>query len=120
MEKIRLCDSEYRFLQVVWEAAPVPSGQLAELCRQQLGWKKSTMYTVLKKMCEKGLLQNENALVTVLVPRERVTASEAEQFVDRTFGGSLPGFLAAFMSGKKLTAREAEEVKRLIDQYREE
>ena len=120
MEEIRLCDSEYRFLQVVWEAAPVPSGQLAELCRQQLGWKKSTMYTVLKKMCEKGLLQNENALVTVLVPRERVTASEAEQFVDRTFGGSLPGFRAAFMSGKKLTAREAEEVKRLIDQYREE
>ena len=120
MEEIRLCDSEYRFLQVVWAAAPVPSGQLAELCRQQLGWKKSTVYTVLKKMCEKGLLQNENALVTVLVPRERVTAAEAEQFVDRTFGGSLPGFLAAFMSGKKLTAREAEEVKRLIDRYREE
>ena len=120
MEEIRLCDSEYRFLQVVWEAAPVPSGQLAELCRQQLGWKKSTVYTVLKKMCEKGLLRNENAVVTVLVPRERVTAAEAEQFVDRTFGGSLPGFLAAFMSGKKLTAREAEEVKRLIDQYREE
>ena len=119
MEEIRLCDSEYRFLQVVWEAAPVPSGQLAELCRQRLGWKKSTVYTVLKKMCEKGLLQNENALVTVLVPRERVTASEAEQFVDRTFGGSLPGFLAAFMSGKKLTAREAEEVKQLIDRYRE-
>ena len=120
MEEIRLCDSEYRFLQVVWAAAPVPSGQLAELCRQRLGWKKSTVYTVLKKMCEKGLLQNENALVTALVPRERVTAAEAEQFVDRTFGGSLPGFLAAFMSGKKLTAREAEEVKRLIDQYREE
>ena len=120
MEEIRLCDSEYRFLQVVWAAAPVPSGQLAELCRQQLGWKKSTVYTVLKKMCEKGLLRNENAVVTVLVPRERVTAAEAEQFVDRTFGGSLPGFLAAFMSGKKLTAREAEEMKRLIDQYREE
>lgn len=120
MEEIRLCDSEYRFLQVVWEAAPVPSGYLAELCRQQLGWKKSTVYTVLKKMCEKGLLRNENAVVTVLVPRERVTAAEAEQFVDRTFGGSLPGFLTAFMSGKKLTAREAEEMKRLIDQYREE
>lgn len=119
MEEIRLCDSEYRFLQVVWAAAPVPSGQLAELCRQQLGWKKSTVYTVLKKMCEKGLLRNENAVVTVLVPRERVTAAEAEQFVDRTFGGSLPGFLAAFMSGKKLTAREAEEVKQLIDRYRE-
>ena len=120
MEEIRLCDSEYRFLQVVWEAAPVPSGQLTELCRQQLGWKKSTVYTVLKKMCDKGLLRNENALVTVLVPRERVTAAEAEQFVDRTFGGSLPGFLTAFMSGKKLTAREAEEMKRLIDRYREE
>ena len=120
MEEIRLCDSEYRFVQVVWEAAPVPSGQLAELCRQRLGWKKSTVYTVRKKMCEKGLVQNENALVTVLVPRERVAAPEAEQVVDRTFGGSLPGFLAAFMSGKKLTAREAEEMKRLIDRYREE
>lgn len=120
MESYRLCDSEYRFMQVVWETAPVPSGRLVELCRGRLGWKKSTTYTVLKKLCEKGLLQNENATVTVLVPKEAVTADQADQFVDRTFGGSLPGFLTAFMSGKKLSGREAEELKRLIDAHRGE
>ena len=119
MEKIQLGDSEYRFLQVVWDAAPVASGRLVELCAEKLGWKKSTTYTVLKKMCGKGLLRNENAVVTVQVPRERVTAAEAGQFVDRTFAGSLPGFLTAFMAGRTLTAAEAEELKRLIDQHKE-
>jgi len=120
MDTYQLCDSEYRFMQVVWDAAPVASGRLVELCAAALGWKKSTTYTVLRKLCEKGLLKNEDALVTVLVPREAVTAAEASQFVDRTFSGSLPGFLTAFMSGKRISDREAEELKRLIDQHREE
>lgn len=119
MEKYHLCDSEYRFMQVVWEAAPVGSGRLVELCAARLGWKKSTTYTVLKKLCERGLLQNENSTVTVLAPREVVTAEAAGEFVDRTFGGSLPGFLAAFMSGRSLTEAEAEDLKRLIDAHRE-
>lgn len=119
METYRLCDSEYRLMQVAWEAAPVSSGRLVELCLARLGWKKSTTYTVLKKLCDKGLLDNTDATVTVLAPREAVTGSAAEQFVDRTFGGSLPGFLTAFMSGKKLTAAEAEDLKRLIDAHRE-
>lgn len=119
MEKIQLCDSEYRFMQVVWAAAPVASGRLVELCGEKLGWKKSTTYTVLKKMCEKGLLKNENATVTVALPREEVTAAEAARFVDRAFAGSLPGFLAAFMNGRKLTEDEAEDLKRLIDRHRE-
>lgn len=119
METYHLCDSEYRFMQVVWAAAPVGSGRLVELCREQLGWKKSTTYTVLKKLCGKGLLRNENSTVTVLAPRETVTAEAAGEFVDRTFGGSLPGFLAAFMSGRRLTAEEAEDLKRLIDAHRE-
>ena len=119
MEQIPLSDSEYRFLQVVWGAEPVGSGQLVTLCAQQLGWKKSTTYTVLKKLCEKGVLRNERSTVTSAVPRAAVDNQAAAAFVDRTFGGSLPGFLAAFMSGKKLTAREAEEVKQLIDRYRE-
>lgn len=119
METYHLCDSEYRFMQVVWAAAPVGSGRLVELCREQLGWKKSTTYTVLKKLCGKGLLRNENSTVTVLAPRETVAAEAAGEFVDRTFGGSLPGFLAAFMSGRRLTAEEAEDLKRLIDAHKE-
>lgn len=119
MEHHHLSDSEYRFLQVVWASEPVGSGQLVELCREKLGWKKSTTYTVLKKLCEKGVLQNQDSTVSARVPREAVDHHTAEDFVDRTFGGSLPGFLTAFMGGRKLTDREAEDLKRLIDQYKE-
>ena len=119
MERHHLTDSEYRFLQVVWGAEPVGSGHLVELCRQQLGWKKSTTYTVLKKLCEKGVLRNDASTVTSAVPREAVAGRAAEAVVDRAFGGSLPGFLTAFMGGRKLTDREAEDLKRLIDQYKE-
>ena len=120
MEQIKLCDSEYRFLQVVWDHEPVPSGLLADLCREQLGWKKSTAYTVLKKLGEKGILKNENAVVTSLVPRDAVAAEESRRFVEKTFGGSLPGFVAAFLGGRTLTETEAEELKHLIDAHREE
>ena len=113
-----IADSEYRFMQVVWEAAPVGSGRLVKLCSEKLGWKKYTTYTVLKKMCLKGLLQNEKSVVSVVVPRELVDNQAAEQFVDRTFGGSLPGFLAAFMGSKKLSDAEAEELKHLIDEHK--
>mgnify|MGYP000820196178 FL=1 len=92
---------------------------IRDRCREKLGWKKSTTYTVLKKLCEKGVLQNENSTVTSAVPREAVDNQAAEAFVDKAFGGSLPGFLAAFMGGRKLTDREAEDLKRLIDQYKE-
>lgn len=119
MEQIHLSDSEYRFLQVVWGAEPVGSGQLVTLCARQLGWKKSTTYTVLKKLCEKGVLRNEHSTVTSVVPRAAVDRQAAEAFVDRTFGGSLPGFLTAFMGGRKLTQKEAEDLKRLIDRYQE-
>ena len=119
MEAYHLCDSEYRFMQVVWNAAPVASGRLVELCADQLGWKKSTTSTVLKKLCQRGLLQNENSVVTVLAPRETVTAEAAESFVERTFNGSLPGFLTAFMSGRTLSEEEAAELKRLIDAHKE-
>ena len=119
MEAYKLCDSEYRFMQVVWNAAPVNSGKLAELCAQELGWKKSTTYTVLKKLCAKGLVRNESAVVTVLVPREAVTATAAADFVEKAFGGSLPGFLTAFMGQTPLSNDEAEALKRLIDEHRE-
>lgn len=120
MKTYQLCDSEYRFMCLVWDSAPVASGELARLSLEKLGWKKSTVYTVLKKLCDKGIVENESAVVRVLVPREAVTAGAAEGFVERAFGGSLPSFLTAFMSGKKLTDREAEELKELIDAHREE
>jgi predicted transcriptional regulator len=107
-------------MEVAWDAAPISSPELVRLCGQRLGWKKSTTYTILKKLCEKGLLANENAAVSVLVSKACVTASEAEGFVDRTFGGSLPGFLTAFMAGKKISREEAESLKRMIDEHQEE
>lgn len=116
----KLCDSEYRFMCVVWDHAPLPSGELVALCAKELGWKKSTTYTMVKKLAEKGLLKNENATITVLVPRQAVQAEESAAFVERTFGGSLPAFLAAFMGGRKLKDEEAEAIRRLIDGYQEE
>ena len=115
----KLCDSEYRFMCVVWDHAPLPSGMLVGLCAAQLGWKKSTTYTVVKKLSEKGLLKNENAVITALVPREAVQAEESAAFVERTFGGSLPAFLAAFMGGRKLDKEEAQAIRQLIDEYEE-
>ena len=116
----KLCDSEYRFMCVVWDHAPLPSGELVALCAKELGWKKSTTYTMVKKLAEKGLLKNENATITVLVPRQAVQAEESAAFVERTFGGSVPAFLAAFMGGRKLKDEEAEAIRRLIDDYQEE
>jgi len=120
LNRLKLCESEYRFATIVWENEPLGSGELVALCEQQLGWKKSTTYTVLKKLCERGILKNENALVTVLVPQAQVQKFESEQFINRTFGGSLPGFITAFMNDKKLSRQEADQLKKLIDSYKEE
>lgn len=120
MDYLRLCDSDYRFMLIVWEHAPVNSGELVKLCNEILGWKKSTTYTTIKKLCEKGYIRNEKAMVSVLVEKERVQTDESEYFVRRTFGGSLPQFLTAFLGGKKISAKEAERIKELIDQHCEE
>ena len=119
MEETKLGVIESRFADLIWAHAPLTSGELVKLCQEELTWKKSTTYTVLKKLGERGLVQNEESVVTALASRETVTAEAAEAFVDKTFNGSLPGFLAAFMGGRKLTEREAEDLKRLIDQYQE-
>ncbi len=118
MEDLKLCESDYRFMSVVWDAAPLPSGELVKLCEEKLGWKKSTTYTVLKKLAQRGFVKNEDATVTALVPRERVQAFESGYVVDKTFGGSLPAFVAAFTKGRRLTDREADELQKLIDQSR--
>lgn len=117
MEYLKLCDSDYRFMQVVWEYAPIPSGELVKRCDEELGWKKSTTYTVIRKLSEKGYIRNEDAVVSVLIPQERVQRDESNYFVERTFGGSLPGFLTAFLGEKHISKKEAEEIKKIIDQY---
>ena len=120
MEYLKLCDSDYRFMMVVWEYAPVNSGKLVALCNEILGWKKSTTYTTIKKLSQKGYIKNENATVTVLIEKERVQTDESEYFVERTFGGSLPQFLTAFLGGKRISVEEAQKIKELIDQHSEE
>lgn len=119
MESLKLCDSDYRFMMIVWEAAPVNSGELVKLCSEKLGWKKSTTYTAIKKLSEKGYLKNENAIVSVLIEKEAVQAEETEYFVERTFSGSLPQFLTAFLGGKTISEKEAERIKKMIDEHKE-
>ena len=119
MEYQKLCDSDYRFMLVVWEYAPVNSGELVKICQQRLGWKKSTTYTAIKKMSEKGYIKNESAIVSVLIPKEKAQHEETEYFVERTFGGSLPQFLTAFFGDKKISRQEADKIKQMIDSYKE-
>lgn len=119
MTELKLCESDYRFMCVIWDNEPLPSGQLVKLCLEKLGWKKSTTYTILKKMCEKGFAQNKGSVVSALVPRDQVQAFASEHFVEHTFGGSLPGFLAAFLGGRTISEQEAAELKRLIDEHKE-
>ena len=115
----KLFDAEYRFMDIIWELEPVNSTQLCRVCQERLGWKKPTTYTVLRKLGERGLLRNENATVTTLVGREEVRQYESQAVVQRGFGGSLPVFVAAFLGQKKLTQREAAELKKLIEEATE-
>lgn len=119
MDHLRLAEGEYRFACIVWENEPLPSGKLVELSQAQLGWKKSTTYTVLKKLVDRGVLRNENAVVTAAVPKEEVLREESRAVVERAFEGSLPSFLAHFMGGRTLSDAEADELKAVIDRYRE-
>ena len=116
---LKLCESDYRFMSVIWENEPVQSGKLVELCNEKLGWKKPTTYTTLKKMSEKGFTQNVDTVVTSLIPKEEVQVFASEHFVNHTFEGSLPKFLVAFLGSKKISDKEAEELKQLIDQHKE-
>ena len=106
---------ESKFADLVWEHAPLGSGELVKLCEKELNWKKPTTYTVLRKLCERGLFQNVGGVVSPLMSREDYYARQSEEFVAETFGGSLPGFIAAFTQRKKLTAEEAAEIRRLIE-----
>lgn len=119
MEYQKLCESDWRFMSVIWDSEPVSSTALAALCLEKLGWKKSTTYTVLRKLCDRGIFKNEDGMVTSVISREEFNTLQSRQFVEETFDRSLPAFLAAFMGGKTISHQEAEELKKLIDAHKE-
>lgn len=112
-------ESEYRFCCILWAHEPISSGELVQRCADELGWKKSTTFTVIRRLAERGVLRSENAVVTSLVSQEEVQRHESRDFIDRTFGGSLPQFVAAFTGDGSLSAEEAAQIRRLIEQYEE-
>ena len=114
----RLAEVESRFAEIIWSNEPLSSRTLAELAEKELSWKKSTTYTVLKRLCQKGIFQNVDGTVTSLISKEDFFAVQSEQFVEQTFRGSLPAFLAAFGSRKKLSDKEVEELQRIIENMR--
>lgn len=120
METPKIFESEYRFCLILWEYEPIGSGELVKLCREQLGWKNSTTYTVIKRLSERGVLKNENSIVTSLVSKDSVQAAEIDELMEKKFEGSLPAFLAAFAKHRKLTDRDLEQMQQLIDDYRKE
>jgi predicted transcriptional regulator len=114
----KIFESEYRFCLILWEQEPINSTKLAALCKEQLGWSKATTYTVIRRLAERGVLKNENAIVSSLVTKEAVQIAELDEMVQRTFEGSIPAFIAAFSRCKKLSAEEIDQLQAMIDSYR--
>lgn len=120
MNTPKIFESEYRFCLILWENEPVNSTELVKLCKDQLGWSKATTYTVIRRLAERGIVKNENAIVTALISKEEAQASRLNEMVEETFEGSMPAFIAAFSRSKKLSRREVDQLKTLIDSYEEE
>ena len=117
MDELMLSESEHRLMDVLWKHSPIESGKLVKVCEDELSWKKSTTYTMLRKLVAKQMAQNVDSLVTVLVPEDRVQLFESRRVVKRTFGGSLPSFLVSFLEDRKLSDSEADELIDIIDKY---
>lgn len=118
MEIPKIHEGEYRFCLILWEHEPVTAAELVKLCQEQLGWKRTTTYTVIKRLGEKGVLRSENGVVTALVSKDEAQASEIDELVEKKFGGSLPAFVAAFTKRQTLSEEELDEVQRMIDRIR--
>lgn len=118
MDTPKVFESEYRFCLILWEHEPVKSSELVRLCKEQLGWKPTTTYTVIKRLSERGILKNENTVVSALVTKDEVQAAEIDELVEKKFEGSLPAFVAAFTKHQKITEEEIDEVQRMIDRFR--
>lgn len=117
MEEIRLGLVEAQFAELIWQNEPISSGELVLLCGEKLEWKKSTTYTVLRKLCDRGIFKNENGTVSSLISKDEFNSIQSENFVDSTFSGSLPRFIAAFTARKELKDSEIAEIRRMIDSY---
>ena len=120
MEAPKIFESEYRFCMLLWEHEPVNSTRLVALCKEHLGWSKATTYTVIRRLAERGVLKNENTIVSALISKEEAQSSRLEEMVEETFEGSMPAFIAAFSKSKKLTKTEVDQLQALIDNFREE
>ena len=119
METPKIFESEYRFCLILWEHEPINSTKLVELCKENLGWSKATTYTVIRRLSERGVVKNENAVVTSLVSKEEAQNSRLNEMVEETFEGSMPAFIAAFSKSKRLRKEEVEQLRQLIDSYEE-
>ncbi len=117
MEIPKVFESEYRFCLILWENEPIGSTQLAKLCHEKLGWSRTTTYTVIKRLSQRGVVKNENTIVTSLVSKEEVQAAEIDELVDKTFEGSMPAFIAAFTRRQNLTEAEIAQIRRMLDDY---
>ncbi len=115
---IELGAIQERFADIIWEHEPVASGELVRICEKELNWKKPTMYTVLRKLCEKGIFLNQNGIVTSLVSREDFYAAKSAQIIEESYQGSLPSFIAAFISQQNITDEEADRIQEMIDSYK--
>ena len=120
MNTPKVFESEYRFCLILWEHEPVKSSELVALCKEQLGWKPTTTYTVIKRLSDRGVLVNENTIVRALVTKEQVQTAELNEMMEKTFEGSLPAFIAAFSRHRKLSKKELDVVQKMIDDYRKE
>lgn len=118
MSTPKIFESEYRFCLILWEHEPVKSSELVALCKEKLGWKPTTTYTVIKRLSERGVLKNENTVVTSLVSKDEVQSAEIDEMVEKTFEGSLPAFIAAFTKHRKISDEEIDAVQQMIDRYR--
>ncbi|MBE6583226.1 MAG: BlaI/MecI/CopY family transcriptional regulator [Ruminococcaceae bacterium] len=114
MNTPKVFESEYRFCLILWDHEPIKSTELVKLCREQLGWKPTTTYTVIKRLSERGVLKNEHTVVSSLVSKEEIQISEVSDMIEKTFEGSLPAFIAAFSKSKKLSEKEIDELQKLI------
>ncbi len=120
METPKVFESEYRFCLILWEHEPIGSGELVKLCKEQLDWKPTTTYTVIKRLSERGILKNENTIVSSLVSKGEVQAAEIDELVEKKFEGSLPAFITAFTKHQRISDKEIDEVQKMIDRYRKE
>ena len=120
MEAHKLGVMETKFAELIWQNAPLPSGEIVKLCFAEFGWKKSTTYTMLRRLCDRGIFRNIGGTVSVLLSQQEFQALQSGQFINGTFDGSLPKFLASFMSRAKLSEREIDELQKIINEHKEE